>query len=406
MRNWRATTLGDLEKESNGVIQTGPFGSQLHKSDYTPSGTPVVMPTNIRDLRVDTANIARVSADHVERLARHKLRAGDIVYSRRGDVEKCALIRPDEAGWLCGTGCLLVRVGGEQVDPRFLSYSLSQPDTRAWISGRAVGATMPNLNTDILREVPVLLPTIDEQRGIAATLGALDDKIDSNRRTIALMEELALTHFTRLFDIDLVEGGVAVSDLVRVNPRRALAKGVIATYVPMSSLPEFSAEIFEWEKREAGSGQRFMNGDVLMARITPCLENGKTAVVDMLGSEEVGWGSTEYVVLAPQGDYTTAWIYCLVRSEAVRSFMVRSMTGTSGRQRFHANRFDQYRITQPAKTSLQAFNDITTPMFEKMTQLRDEIICAQDLRDALLPELLSSRIRVPEANEAVAEVVA
>ncbi len=161
---WREVTLGTLEAESHGVIQTGPFGSQLHASDYSADGTPVVMPTNIRDLRIWTDGIARVSDEHVERLARHRLRAGDIVYSRRGDVEKCALVTDDQAGWLCGTGCLLVRVQGPTVDARCLAYLLSLPSTRAWISQHAVGATMPNLNTGILREVPVVLPLIGEQR--------------------------------------------------------------------------------------------------------------------------------------------------------------------------------------------------------------------------------------------------
>ena len=118
--NWRTVTLGVLEEESGGVIQTGPFGSQLHASDYSTVGIPVVMPTNIRDLRVSTEGIARVDPSHVERLSRHKLRAGDIVYSRRGDVEKCALISKTQEGWLCGTGCLLVRVQGPSVDARCL----------------------------------------------------------------------------------------------------------------------------------------------------------------------------------------------------------------------------------------------------------------------------------------------
>lgn len=199
MTSWRRTTLGELELESAGVIQTGPFGSQLHASDYSTSGIPVVMPTNIRDLRISEEGIARVPAEHVERLARHKLRPGDIVYSRRGDVEKCALVTEAQSGWLCGTGCLLVRVGGDSVDPRFLAYSLSRPETRAWITAHAVGATMPNLNTDLIREVPVYLPPVHEQHQIAATLGALDDKMSVNHRIAELCRELAQSHWDGMF---------------------------------------------------------------------------------------------------------------------------------------------------------------------------------------------------------------
>lgn len=395
MSMWEPKTLGDLEYESDGTIQTGPFGSQLHMSDYSDAGTPVVMPTNIRDLRIDPTGIARVADEHVERLARHKLRAGDIVYSRRGDVEKCALITENEEGWLCGTGCLIVRVQGPNLDARFLSYLLSRPETRAWISQHAVGATMPNLNTEILREVPVDVPGIKTQHAIAATLGALDDKIESNRRAISLAEELARATFEQMFDLEQVDDGVALSELVNVNVRRILPSGTLATYVGMSSLPEFSAEVYQWETREAGSGQRFVSGDVLMARITPCLENGKTAVVDMLHPDEVGWGSTEYVVLSPVAMFSTAWIYCLVRNERIRHFTIRSMTGTSGRQRFKADRFSQYRIVLPEAVDLVRFNAVVEPLFTRMTQLRDENLKLAALRNALLPELLSGRIRLP-----------
>ncbi|PBC38606.1 hypothetical protein CJ179_39140 [Rhodococcus sp. ACS1] len=189
--SWREVTLGELESESGGVIQTGPFGSQLHAHDYSTVGMPVVMPTNIRDLRISIDGIARVSDEHVARLSRHKLMAGDIVYSRRGDVEKCALVVESQTGWLCGTGCLLVRVQGPTADARYLAYALSLPETRGWISQHAVGATMPNLNTEILRAVPVCLPPVPEQREIAAALGALDDKIESNRRVATLTLDLA-----------------------------------------------------------------------------------------------------------------------------------------------------------------------------------------------------------------------
>jgi type I restriction enzyme S subunit len=248
---------------------------------------------------------------------------------------------------------------------------------------------------DSLESFEVDLPELSEQRAIAATLGALDDKIESNRRAIAVMEELAHSTFEQIFDLEQVGDGVALSELVNVNLRRVLRPGTPATYVGMSSLPEFSAEVYIWETREAGSGQRFVSGDVLMARITPCLENGKTAVVDMLQPDEVGWGSTEYVVLSPAGLFSTPWIYCLVRDERIRDFAIRSMTGTSGRQRFQADRFSQYRIVPPETADLVRFNAVAEPLFTKMTQLRDETLKLATLRDTLLPELLSGHMRIP-----------
>ena len=157
-KGWRATDLADLTSQSGGSIQTGPFGSQLHASDYVDVGIPVVMPKDISLRRVQTDSIARVSPSDADRLARHKLAPGDVVFSRRGDVERHALISETERGWLCGTGCLLVRPGPKWPSPNFLSLLLDLPQSRLWLVRHAVGATVPNLNTGILGSVPVVMP--------------------------------------------------------------------------------------------------------------------------------------------------------------------------------------------------------------------------------------------------------
>jgi type I restriction enzyme S subunit len=107
--SWNEQTLGEICDEVNGVIQTGPFGSQLHESDYIPAGVPVVMPKNIVDGRVSKEDIAQISDENAKRLGRHVLLAGDIVYGRRGDIGRRALITEREDGWFCGTGCLTAR---------------------------------------------------------------------------------------------------------------------------------------------------------------------------------------------------------------------------------------------------------------------------------------------------------
>lgn len=160
------------------------FGSQLHAPDYVEVGIPTVMPTNIGDNRISVNDVVRVSQADAERLSRHRLRTGDIVYSRRGDVEKRALVREAERGWLCGTGSLRVRVG-TAADSTWLSYYLGHPEVRSWIVRHAVGATMPNLNSGILSALPVSVPPVREQRAIAEVLGALDDKIEANRRLVS-----------------------------------------------------------------------------------------------------------------------------------------------------------------------------------------------------------------------------
>ena len=139
-----ATTLGEICESQGGAIQTGPFGSQLHTSDYKEFGIPVVMPTNIGDGGIVEDGIARIDQSDVDRLSQHKLQLGDIVFSRRGDVTKNALIREREVGWFCGTGCLKVRLGNEKTaTAKFISHCLRSPDIKEWLVRHAVGATMP-----------------------------------------------------------------------------------------------------------------------------------------------------------------------------------------------------------------------------------------------------------------------
>jgi type I restriction enzyme, S subunit len=140
---WTTLTFGEICGQVDGVIQTGPFGSQLHESDYSQEGIPVVMPKDIIQGRVVTDSIARVAPEHVERLSRHKLKPGDIVYGRRGDIGRQALIRELQAGWLCGTGCLRLSLGSSVILPLFLHYYLCHADVIGWIANQAIGRHCP-----------------------------------------------------------------------------------------------------------------------------------------------------------------------------------------------------------------------------------------------------------------------
>ena len=196
---WEKSTLGDACYKSGGSIQTGPFGSQLHKSDYVPFGIPSIMPVNIGDNRIVIDGIARISVEDAKRLSRYLVRKGDIVYSRRGDVERRAIIRDNEDGWLCGTGCLRVRFGNGIVDPLFASYQLGTSEARGWIVRHAIGATMPNLNTEILSALPFVIPPIEVQKRIADILSSLDDKIEVNRKINQTLEAMAQAMFKSWF---------------------------------------------------------------------------------------------------------------------------------------------------------------------------------------------------------------
>jgi type I restriction enzyme, S subunit len=196
---WREATLGEICDEVGGIIQTGPFGSQLHESDYSTDGVPVVMPKDIIEGRIVTQSVARISPEHVKRLSRHKLELGDIVYGRRGDIGRQALIRLEQKGWLCGTGCLRLSLGDSVIDSLFFHYYLRQESVIRWISNQAVGATMPNLNTGILRSVPVSFPSLPDQRRIAGILSAYDDLIENCQRRIRILGEMARSLYREWF---------------------------------------------------------------------------------------------------------------------------------------------------------------------------------------------------------------
>ena len=184
--SWEQKVLGDISTS----IQTGPFGSQLHQSDYSDEGVPVVMPKDLIQGVVSEESIARVSKEHVERLSKHKIKDGDILYSRRGDVGKCAFTSERERGWICGTGCLKVSVDKDKADPRFIFYQLQKAETIGWVINHAVGSTMLNLNTSILSAVPVDVPEIEIQRKIVKILSSYDELIVNNQKQIKLLEEM------------------------------------------------------------------------------------------------------------------------------------------------------------------------------------------------------------------------
>lgn len=138
-------------------IQTGPFGSQLHQSDYSEEGVPVVMPKDLIGFRISVSTIARIPEDLAEKLGRHRMVPGDIVYGRRGDIGRRAFIGNRQNGFFCGTGSLRIRADDRQINARYLFDSLGAPETAGTIANRAKGATMLNLNAKILQSVPVLV---------------------------------------------------------------------------------------------------------------------------------------------------------------------------------------------------------------------------------------------------------
>jgi type I restriction enzyme S subunit len=213
-QTWRLMTLGAVVQEAAGVIQTGPFGSQLHARDYVTLGVPVVMPQDIAGHRIDTSGIARIVDTKARELARHRLRLNDVVVARRGDLTRAVAISDREVEWLCGTGCLLIRLPYRVSRASWLTALYQHEVVQAQVRALAVGSTMPNLSGQILARLLLPLPPIAEQDRIAHVLSSHDERLDAE---VAQVRKLWLLKQGLM--ADLLTGRVRVSDGTTREPR-------------------------------------------------------------------------------------------------------------------------------------------------------------------------------------------
>jgi type I restriction enzyme S subunit len=163
---WEETTLRHLGVE----VQTGPFGSQLHAEEYVEGGWPVVNPANLRDGRIRRIDSMTITDAKRDELSRHILREGDIVFGRRGEMGRAGLVGQAEAGWICGTGSLRLRVASQRLDPGYLAELLQINALRNYFTLMSVGSTMDNLNSEIVLSMPCLVPSSDRQRTLVEEL--------------------------------------------------------------------------------------------------------------------------------------------------------------------------------------------------------------------------------------------
>lgn len=182
-------------------IQTGPFGSQLHNEDYVSEGTPIVTVEHLGNKFFTTQNLPLVSDNDKKRLKKYILKESDIVFSRVGSVDRCSFVSIKEAGWLFSGRCLRVRPNEHLVNPQWLYYFFTQNNFKEYVRNKAVGCTMPSLNTELLSNLSITHPELDYQQKIAAVLSSLDDKIALNNRINAKLEQMA----KRLYDYWFVQ---------------------------------------------------------------------------------------------------------------------------------------------------------------------------------------------------------
>lgn len=386
----------------------------------------------------------------------------DIVLSRRCNPGESAFV-PAGLEFALGQNLVLLRSDGTNVYPPFLRWLVRGPEWWAQINKYLnVGAVFDSLRCADILKFELHIPPLKEQRIIAEVLSALDERIDLNARTNGTLEQIAQTLFqawfvdflpvrakasahasgrdplhaamcalsgkdvaaldampreqyeqlaatAALFPDELVDSELgevplgwtirSLPEVLEINPPRPLKKGTAAPYVDMASVPTNSARVARVAVRALGSGSKFRNGDTLLARITPCLENGKTAFVDLLESGEVGWGSTEFIVIRPKPPLPEAFAYFLCRDPGFRSFAIANMAGTTGRQRVPNDCFANYRIAVPDAETARVFGHFAAGCLDMMRARDAESQTLAELRDTLLPKLLSGEIRVAEARE-------
>lgn len=186
---WPVMPLGIACKKGGGSIQTGPFGSQLHSGDYKDEGVPIITVEHLGDNEIIHSNLPLVGEEDYLRLSKYKLITGDLVFSRVGAIDRCAYVSENENGWLFSGRCLRVRPG-KLFDQKFLSYLLNHYSSRQWILNNSVGSTMRCLNTTILSELPIILPSLDEQKDIGDKLTSIDDQIQIIRREYEKLKKI------------------------------------------------------------------------------------------------------------------------------------------------------------------------------------------------------------------------
>lgn len=380
---WEIAKLGDISKN----IQTGPFGSQLHQSDYSECGIPVVMPKDLVGGKISEESIARVDKTHVERLCRHKIEVGDILYSRRGDVGRCAHVTKKEEGWLCGTGCLRVTIDSEKADSRFVFFQLQHPDTVGWVEKHAVGATMLNLNTTILSSVPIRLPALEIQKRIADILSAYDDLIENNQKQIKLLEEAAQRLYKEWF-VDLRFPGHENTKIVDGVPE-GWSRGLLKELISVNYGKDHKKAPDDGNIPVYGSGG-------LMRKCNKSLFSGEAVLIPRKGSlnnimyvDETFWTVDTMFYATMKQPHTAVFVYFFVKA-----FDMYSMNIGAAVPSMTTKILDAMDVVIPDKETLEKFDKLTKTYFNKIKTLQGQNERLKTARDLLLAKLMSGEVEV------------
>lgn len=309
------------------------------------------------------------------------------------------------------TEYLVFRPKDNSVDNKFLYYYMQTEFIKKSMINSMTGATgRQRVNNDVFKNITVSFPDLVIQKKIGEVLSAYDDLIENNQQQIKLLEDAAQRLYKEWFvdlhfpgyEITCVMNGLpegwersTLKDVIEFNPKVALTKGRIKQCVPMSALSTSSMVIdsSEFTETSSNAGSKFQNGDTLLARITPCLENGKTGYVDNIKSDEGAVGSTEFIVMRSKR-LNPYMVYLFSRTEDFRKTAIKSMTGSDGRQRAQVDKIMAYDYLLPPKKIILEFSKIVAPFFEAISLCSMRCKRLAEARDRLLPKLMSGEIEL------------
>ena len=414
---WKEVRLGDIAD-----VQTGPFGSQLHKSDYIAEGIPCIMPTNIGPhLNFIVDGIAHVSEVDANRLSRHLTEIGDIIYARRGDIEKCAYVTTNEEKWLCGTGCLKIRCNNE-VNSRFIAYLLSTAECKKWITGNAVGTTMLNLSKGILSNLPLLVPSHEDQRRIVSILSSLDRKIELNNKINADLEEMAQAIFKNWFvDFEPFKDGKFVDSELGMIPEgwkvgKITDIGCLITdYVSNGSFASLKQNVHLYETKEYAQFIRntdlktntfsvyvdkhsydFLSKSTLYGNEIIISNVGDVGSVHLCPKLDIPMTlGNNIIMLRPNEKEYNYFLYLWFKYFSGQG-LIQGIKGGSAQPKFNKTDFKNLPLLIPSFEIIERSYWIFESMFSILSSNVKENSRLSTLRDTLLPRLMSGELEVPE----------
>lgn len=386
-------TIHKLEEIAE--VQTGPFGSQLHMSDYKKEGTPIITVEHLGENRIIHKNLPLVGDEDKTRLKKYTLKEGDIVFSRVGSVDRCAYVSAKEDDWMFSGRLLRVRTN-DKVDSRFLSFYFNQESFKEYIRRIAVGATMPSINTTILSEVEIVLPPLQEQKIIAEILSSLDDKIDLLNRQIKIIEQLTEALFKQWFVEELHENWeISTIENVcdKINSGGTPSTKIEAYYngnINWYSTKELNdCFLFESTSKitndglENSSAKIFPENTVLIA-IYAAPTVGRLGI---LGTE-AAFNQAACGFIANENKICFEYLYLHLLNSRQQ---LNDMASGSAQQNLNVAIMKEFEILLPPIQLMTSFKEHVRPMFQKIKSNTLQIRTIKQLRNTILPKLISGQ---------------